>query len=143
VADDLSEDDELGPAWMYIDRVHFPEQLKLKVNTLLPNDRRYRLASAAWRIESQNHHALVLKALASIIPMHTRMLMQGPHGSYEWTKEMLVNLAIFQHYLETLHRPFEDLMVILSAVRRDVNVVQIVSHGVLLEVLRPPLPHHA
>ncbi len=143
MADDLSEDDELGPPWVYVDRVHFPEQLKLKVNTLLPTDRRYRLASAAWRIESQNQHALILKALSSIIPMHTRMLMQGPHGSYEWTKELLVNLAIFQHYLETLHRPFGELMVILSAERRDVNVVQIVSNGVLLEVLRPPVSRAA
>jgi hypothetical protein len=143
MADDLSVDDELGPPWVYVDRVHFPEQLKLKVNTLPPTDRRYRLASAAWRIESDNQHALILKALASIIPMHTRMLMQGPNGSYEWTKELLVNLAIFQHYLETLRRPFGELMVILSAERRDVSVVQIVSNGVLLEVLRPPLTNAA
>jgi hypothetical protein len=137
MADDLSDDVEFGPAWTYIDRIHFPEQLKLKVATLVQTDRRYRLATAAWRIESQNQHALVLKALAAIIPMHTRMLMQGPHGDYEWTKEMLVNLCIFQIYLETLHRPFEELMVILSSERRDVSVVQIVSHGVLIESLRP------
>jgi hypothetical protein len=91
----------------------------------------------AWRTESPNEHSLVLKALTQVINLNTRMLAQGPLGSYEWDKEMLVNLGIFQVYLETLHRRFEDLLVIVSSVRADVMIVQIISRGVVLEVLRP------
>jgi hypothetical protein len=139
MTDDLDEAVEFGPAWTYVDRVHFPEQLKLSVSTLLTTDRHYRLASAAWRIERPIGDRLLLKAFGQIIPLHTRMLKQGPSGSYDWNKEMMVNLGIIQLYLETLRRPFNELMVILTAERRDSTVVQIISRGVVLEVLRPPL----
>lgn len=137
--DALDEAVEPGPAWTYIDRVHFPEQAKLSVNTLLATDRHYRLASAAWRIESPNQDRLMLKALGEIIPLHTHMLTHRLSSDYGWSKEMLVNLGIVQLHLETLRRPFSELMVILTSERRDSMVVQIISRGVLLEVLRPPL----
>lgn len=137
--DDFDDAVEPGPSWTYIDRVHFPEQAKLSVSTLLATDRHYRLASAAWRIESPNEDRLVLKAYGEIIPLHTHMLKHGLSGDDEWSKEMRVNLGIIQLHLETLRRPFNDLMVILTSERRESTVVQIISRGVLLEVLRPPL----
>ncbi len=137
--DDSGNAVAFGPAWTYIDRVHFPEQSKLSVNTLVTTDRHYRLASAAWRIESPNEDQLLLKALSQIIALHTYALEQGPDGDCHWSKEMLVNLGIIQIHLETLRRPFSELMVILTSERRDSTVVQIISRGVLLEVLRPPL----
>ena len=128
--DDSGNAVAFGPAWTYIDRVHFPEQSKLSVNTLVTTDRHYRLASAAWRIESPNEDQLLLKALSQIIALHTYALEQGPDGDCHWSKEMLVNLGIIQIHLETLRRPFSELMVILTSERRDSTVVQIISRGV-------------